>query len=90
MSVKFTQYLRPNGRKKTIYIELKPEIEKMADTIIDMNYRFEAEVLRDDITCSFTITNDEEGDVYIILVPNGPEVPQKISEMIWDFHSKLN
>ena len=90
MAVQFTQYLRPNGRKIIQYIDLKPEIEKMAQTIIDYGYRFESEVLRDDITCSFTITNDEEGDVYIILVPNGPEVPQKISEMIWDFHSKLD
>lgn len=89
MSVKFTQYLRPNGRKKIIYIDLKPEIEKMANTIIDMNYRFEAEVLSDDLTCSFTITSNEE-DHYCILVPNGPEVPQKISEMIYDFYSKLD
>lgn len=90
MTVQFTQYLRPNGHKITQYIDLKPEIKKMAQTIIDCGYRFESEVLGDGTTCAFTITNDEEGDVYIILVPNGPEVPQKISEMIWDFHSKLN
>jgi len=90
MAVQFTQYLRPNGRKVTQYIDLKPEIEKMAQTIIDCGYRFESEILSDEITCSFTITNDEEGDVYIVLVHNGPEVPQKISEMIWDFHSKLD
>lgn len=82
MSVEFTQYLRPNGRKQLIYIELDEETEDKAEQIIAKGLTFECEVLSDDITCSFTITDPEEGDLDIELCPNGPRVPDAVKRLI--------
>lgn len=87
--VTFTQFLRPNGQRKMIDIELAPEVEKKAYDIVDAGYRFEIEVLMTGHV-SATIAGwhpvfDEDNDVAIKVMNNGPEVPDKIGEMIMEF-----
>lgn len=45
MSIPFTQYLRPDGRRQQINIDRPAEIEELARRLIVCGYRFEIEVL---------------------------------------------
>lgn len=90
MTVPFTQYLMPNGRKQAVEIPLSEPIEKMAHELIERGHKFECEMLRDYVTCSFTISaiDPNEPDVAITLCKNGPDVPVKIEEMITKFYNR--
>lgn len=83
MSIPFTQYLRPNGRKALTFIERPAEIEAMAQEIRAKGYRFESEELREG-TVSFTVASphEDEGDIAIELVPNGPGVPDAVDKLV--------
>jgi isoaspartyl peptidase/L-asparaginase-like protein (Ntn-hydrolase superfamily) len=85
--IPFTQYLLPRGRKKQITVTRPPEIEKMAQAIIDAGYWFECEVLHTG-ECSFTITNDE-ADHAVQVCQNGPNVPETIDKLVTRFHATL-
>lgn len=82
--IPFTQYLLPDGRKRQTSIEVAPEVANKARSIIRCGLSFECELL---ITgqASFTITDPEEGDVDIRVIPNGPGVREAIEEMVRDF-----
>jgi hypothetical protein len=85
MSILFTQYLRPNGRKELIEINMSQELEEKADNIIKRGFRFECEVLTTDHV-SFTIHDIEKGeDVAIEVVENGPKVPAAIERLVNNF-----
>lgn len=84
MSIPFTQYLLPDGRKKEVTIDLEPEVEEKAQKIMASGLVFECEMLSDYATVSLTITSDER-DEAIKICPNGPQVPDKVKELIMDF-----
>ena len=85
MSIPFTQYLMPDGRRSQVLIDRSPEIEARARRIIDLGYRFEIEMLSDYASIHMTITNDEHGDVASEIVTNGPAVPEAVDRMICGF-----
>lgn len=91
MTVSFTQYLLPNGRKSPVEISLSEPVEKMAHELIERGHRFECEMLSDYSTVSFTISaiDPDEPDVAITLCKNGPTVPGKIEEMITKFYKGM-
>jgi hypothetical protein len=80
MSIPFTQYLRPNGRRRQVSIERPSLVEKMADHVISRGYVFECEELSNG-TCSLTVTNDE-GDLEVELCRNGPEVSDAVDVLV--------
>lgn len=82
MSIKFTQYLLPDGRQKQITVDRPDEIEKMADSIISRGLRFEAEMLTTGAISLTVHDPKEEDDIDIEVVANGPEVPVAIDRMI--------
>lgn len=82
-NIAFTQYLRPDGRKETIYIEMEDDVAEKAERIVAAGFRLEAEVLTNGLV-SVTIAG-KNCDVDIYLVPNGPEVPAAIEAMINTF-----
>ena len=84
MTIPFTQYLRPNGLKVPMFIHCRANVEEKAHQIIKNGYHFECEVLTTG-EVSLTITNDEDGDVAIKVVPNGPEVPIAVESLIKEF-----
>ena len=69
--IPFTQFLRPDGRTKTISIDRPDTVAAVARTILDQGYRFECEVLTTG-DVSLTITNDDDGDVDVEVTKNGP------------------
>lgn len=83
MAVPFTQYLRPDGRKHPISIELDEVTEAKAQLILSEGLVFECEVLTTNMV-SLTITSQER-DEDIRLAPNGPKVPTKVAELINEF-----
>lgn len=86
--IPFTQFIRPNGRRKLVHIERPPEIEAKAQQIIDSGLRFECEHLGvppglPDI--SLTITHPQKGYLAIELCCNGPAVPLAVDKLIMEF-----
>lgn len=85
MDIPFTQYLMPNGRQEAVVIDRPAPIAEKAQAIIAKGFRFECEMLSDMRSVSLTITDPDEGDLEIEVVPNGPEVPVAIDRMIERF-----
>ncbi len=86
MSIPFTQYIMPSGRKEPVTIERPADIEEKAHEIIRKGYVFECEMLSDMNSISLTITDPTEGDMDGEVVPNGPGVPDAIDRMVTRFH----
>ncbi len=84
MSIPFTQYILPHGRKQAISINCRANIEEKAKRIIEKGYCFECEVLTTG-EVSLTITNDEDGDIAIEIVPNSLAVPIAVEALITKF-----
>ena len=82
--IEFTQFLMPNGRRTTVWIERPSNIVKKAQKICAAGFRFETEMLSDYRTISLTIAK-ADGDYAIKVVPNGPSVPEAIDQMITGF-----
>ena len=91
MSIPFTQYLRPDGRKMSVSIERDPVVEAKADWLIAKGYLFECEVLTTG-DCSFTIVHplrDAEGDLAIEISTNRPDVLLAVDRLVNDFYREV-
>ncbi|MER9355514.1 hypothetical protein NKI61_19790 [Mesorhizobium sp. M0514] len=80
-SIPFTQFLRPNGRLVSVSIERPAEVATKAQAIIAAGYRFECEELTTG-DVSLTVANDDDGDLEIEVVPNGPTVPAAVDRLV--------
>jgi hypothetical protein len=85
--IPFTQFLRPDGRTRSTEVEVSDDVAAMARAIIARGLRFECEVLTTG-HASFTITDPEEGDLDIRVVPNGPGVVEAIEDMVRSFRAR--
>lgn len=84
--IEFTQYVLPHGRKRAQYISMPLDICKMAEEIQANGYVFECEVLTTG-QVSLTITDpQEEYDVDIMIVDNGPDVVTAVETLIERFY----
>lgn len=82
-NIYFTQYLRPHGERKLIWIDRPDHIAKAATVITEHGFRFECEELTTG-DVSMTIS-DDFGDYAHELSPNGPEVPTSVDKLITGF-----
>jgi hypothetical protein len=87
VSIPFTQFLRPNGRKTVITIVRPDAIEADAAQLMAAGARFEIEVLRTghvsiEIVADNKCDPDEPHSLAMALVPNGPLVPTAIDEAV--------
>lgn len=84
--IPFTQYLMPDGEKVEVWYagERDTEMCEKAQQIIDALFRFEAEMLPDMATISFTIS-DDFGDYACEIAQNGPSVPMYVRQLIMSF-----
>ena len=83
--ITFIQYLRPDGRKRPLSIEVQCATGEMADFLTD-NYmaRFEVEVLTTG-EVAMSVERDNLGEVDVlanVIVPNGPSVPKAVEELV--------
>ncbi len=84
VAIPFTQYIAPNGQRRETGIEVSPAYAEKADTIIARGLAFECELLSTG-QVSLTITDPEEGDLDIRVVPNGPGVREAVEDLISRF-----
>lgn len=82
--VTFTRYLMPDGRRTTVTIDCPHDVADKADQLHSRNLVLECEVLRTG-EVSLTITDQEEEDVDIRVVPNGPAVPEAVYDLVREF-----
>ncbi len=82
--IPFTQFMRPDGRSVPVSIEVAPAVAARANAIIKRGLAFECEMLSTG-QASITITDPEEGDLDIRVVPNGPGVREAVEEMVMGF-----
>ena len=82
--VTFTQFVLPRGEKREVSIERPQAVADKADRIIAAGLKLECEVLRTG-DVSLTIADDEQ-DLAIKVVPNGPGVPEAVDELIINFN----
>lgn len=85
VSIPFTQYILPHGRREAVTIQVPDAIGTKANKIIAAGYRFECEVLTTG-HASFTIHDPtEEYDVAIKICANGPNVSDTVAALINEF-----
>lgn len=80
MSIPFTQYLLPDGRKRPIDIDRSCEIEAIAQQFIASGGSYEAEVLTTG-EVSFTACKNGE-DIEIEVCANGPGVGEAVDRLV--------
>ena len=81
MIVEVTQYMRPNGRKQIMRIEIQDSFGAPYSAIRMRGWRLAAEVLAHTGEVSITV-EDGEQDFACEIVPNGPEVPRAIERAL--------
>lgn len=92
MAIKFTQYLRPNSRKKDVTIDRPPDIEAQASRLVAAGARLEVEELTTGMVSLTCEREDESGEVDVMsmkIVPNGPAVLAAVDSLINAAAAKL-
>lgn len=80
MSIPFTQYMMPDGRRKSVTIDRPPHIERIAHEVIADGCEFDCEMLRDG-NISLTCVRDEE-ILVVEVCPNGPPVLEAVDRLV--------
>lgn len=84
MSIPFTQYLRPDGEKRSVEIDRPADIETMARQLIADGARFEIEELTTlEISMTCDVVGEEDFDVLAHEVcQNGPPVLDAVDRLV--------
>jgi len=81
--IPFTQYVRPDGRRRAVEVERSPEIEQLAEQFIAAGGRYECEELTTGHASLTAVHPDcETGDCAIEVVVNGPAVPEAVDRVV--------
>jgi len=80
MSIPFTQYLRPDGRKAFVTIDMPAEVEAIASELIKNGYHFDIEELT---TGAVSMTCEKYDDsISMEVCSNGPAVVECVEKLI--------
>ncbi len=85
--VEFTQFMFPNGRRKTISIALPRDLAKKAKILKEKGFKFEIENKNGQIWMTIIHGTIEDQDLTRI-VPDGPLVPNNVAAHIEDAYEK--
>jgi len=85
--IPFTQFLRPNGRRRDITIERPPEVAKKAEALLRSGCRFEIEELTTGHVSMEVMYKDE--CISSSLCLNGPNVPLTIDNLVEDAYNRM-
>lgn len=89
--IPFTQFLRPNGMRRTVLIDRAEAVGKKAKALQNRGCRFEIEELNNGIV-SMTVElrgSEDDGPIAHRLVPNGPMVPEVVDALIQEAYERL-
>jgi hypothetical protein len=84
----FTQFLRPDGRRETVWIERTAEVAALAKAIVEAGGRFEIEELMDH-TVSMAVEKGDDGPVAMELCKNGPDVLDAVDRLVREAAARL-
>lgn len=87
LTIPFTQYVRPDGRKRPVDAPADRETYDLAQQVIAAGMRFECEVLTTG-QVSLTVAHRDE-DVAIELSPNGPEIDEALQRLVRKAHALI-
>ena len=88
-TIPFTQYLRPDGRKRAVEFDVIGNVAEKAKAIIDHGWIFEVEELTT-LEASLTVFDPEsEVNVAIEVVRNGPPIVPAIDRIINEAHKVM-
>ena len=87
--IPFTRYLRPNGQQALQEIPTDDETAALAVDIVNRGFRFEVEVLTTGEVSLTVFDPEEEVDVEIEVVPDGPEVPGAVKRLVRSMAKQL-
>jgi hypothetical protein len=83
MPIKFTQYLRPDGRKRSCEIDRPLKVEVLAEQFIAAGGRYGEELMTGHASLTAVYDVDgEDQDVAIELCMNGPAVPEHVDKLV--------
>lgn len=80
MSIPFTQFMLPNGRRVQVSVDRSSEVEEKAQKLISEGFAFEVEILRNGV-----VNMDcNRGDVILgqELATNDTDVPEKVDRLV--------
>lgn len=80
--IPFTQFLRPDGRRRAVMIERPPEINTKAMALIAQGFVFEIEMLRTGDIIMEILNRETEEVLAHEICANGPEVPLAVDRMV--------
>ncbi len=80
--VRFIQFVRPRGRKRSIEIDRPVLIHEMYLDLIESGYRFEAEVLTTGAVHMDITHPDDEIPIANLVSENGPGLTAELDKMI--------
>lgn len=84
MSISFTQFMRPNGKQVLLTVNTTPEVEAIANKVIEAGGRFTVEQLMSGlVSLAVEYSYDHEvGDIAIELYNNGPAATEAIDKLV--------
>jgi predicted RNA-binding Zn-ribbon protein involved in translation (DUF1610 family) len=86
--IEFTQYLRPHGEKRQVWIEI-PSVQEKADLLIKAGYHFDIEELSTGMISMTCEDNIYHSLVSIRVCPNGPEVVDNVIDLIEESYESV-
>jgi hypothetical protein len=88
-----TQFRRPNGETRTVAVDRPPEIERMAQELIEGGFGFECEVLRNGMVAFEVVGNEnDEGDPLVLahqFAPTKEWVTAAVDQLVRDAHEAM-
>ena len=81
-TITFTEYIRPNGRKKEVELECPSDTKHKADGLVRKGYRFECETLPDKTISLTAVDPNDEGDVAIELCGRRSAIPNAVRSLV--------
>jgi hypothetical protein len=83
MTISFTQYLRPDGRRRDVEVDRSPEVEAAAERFVAAGGRYECEVLTTGHASLTAVhgVDGEDRDIAIVLCDQ-PSVPERVDELV--------
>jgi len=91
--IRFTQFLRPDGRRRETAIQRSPAIETLAAALVLVGAQFEIEELQNGVvSMEILLGVDDEGEPRTLaheLCRNGPSVPDMVDTLVQRAHLRM-
>jgi hypothetical protein len=89
--IRFTQYLLPDGRRRSQWIDRPTDIEAMARELVARGCSFDIEILRTgDVSMTVQRESDDDEVLAHEICVNGPTIPASVDTLVREAHAALH